>query len=217
MKLLLTSAGFTNPTIVGALQDLCNKPLGDLNLAFIPTAANVETGSKGWLVRDMLACRKLEPALFDIVDISALPKQIWIERLERAHILVFGGGNTYYLAHWMYKSGLAKLLPEWLKTKIYVGISAGSIATAHNLKMSSAKNTYDEEIGVLKDKGLGLVAFHVRPHLNSPKFPKASTEHLIEVAQEIREPIYGIDDNTAIKVDGNQIEVVSEGTWQRFN
>ena len=40
MKLLLTSAGLTNQTIVKALDELVGKPLDQLKIAFIPTAAN---------------------------------------------------------------------------------------------------------------------------------------------------------------------------------
>ena len=49
MKLLLTSSGFTNSSISDALLDLTKKPFNELNLAFIPTAANVEKGDKEWL------------------------------------------------------------------------------------------------------------------------------------------------------------------------
>ena len=42
MKLLLTSGGLENESIISALKDLAQKPLNKLNLAFIPTASNVE-------------------------------------------------------------------------------------------------------------------------------------------------------------------------------
>ena len=48
MKLLLTSAGFTNNKIAQGLIDLVQKPFSELKLAFIPTAANVEPGGKEW-------------------------------------------------------------------------------------------------------------------------------------------------------------------------
>jgi dipeptidase E len=37
MKLLLTSAGLTNKSIVTALSELIGKPFEETNLAFIPT------------------------------------------------------------------------------------------------------------------------------------------------------------------------------------
>lgn len=70
MKFLLTSAGFTNKTIIKAFKDLVNKPFEEMNLAFIPTAANVESGDKRWLIDDLNNCRKLNFKQIDIVDIA---------------------------------------------------------------------------------------------------------------------------------------------------
>lgn len=42
MKLLLTSGGLINNSIISALKDLTQKPFEELNLAFIPTASNKE-------------------------------------------------------------------------------------------------------------------------------------------------------------------------------
>lgn len=219
MKLLLTSAGFTNKSIVNALQELVGENFSKLNLAFIPTAANVERGDKGWLIDDLNNCKKLGFASIDIVDISAVPHDIWQKRLEEANILMFGGGNTFHLIFWLEKSGLKELLPKMLKDKIYVGISAGSMVAANNLALSQSEKLYSEETGDPKnhDQGLGYVNFHIRPHLNSPYFPKVRIKFLKELAKEIPEPIYAIDDNTAIKVVGNEISVVTEGLWKKFN
>lgn len=40
---------------------------------------------------------------------------------------------------------------------------------------------------------------------------------LKEVTKNISDTVYAIDDQTAIKVDGDSIEVVSEGAWEKFN
>ena len=59
MKLILTSAGLSNKSIVNALLEMLDRPFSDVNLAFIPTAANVEEGDKGWLIDDFVNCKKL--------------------------------------------------------------------------------------------------------------------------------------------------------------
>ncbi len=46
MKLLLTSAGITNDAIAGSLAELTGKPFTELDLVFIPSAANAEGGDK---------------------------------------------------------------------------------------------------------------------------------------------------------------------------
>ncbi|OGH48363.1 MAG: hypothetical protein A3G66_04010 [Candidatus Levybacteria bacterium RIFCSPLOWO2_12_FULL_39_17] len=118
MKLLLTSSGKTNKSIESALLELLGKPFEKANLIFVPTAANAEQGDKSWLVDDMNNFRKMNFASFDIVDISAVSKDVWLPSFNKADVLVFGGGNTYHLLNWIKKSGLEKILPELLKTKV---------------------------------------------------------------------------------------------------
>lgn len=218
MKLLLTSAGISNQSISDALLEMAGKPFAELNLAFIPTAANVESGSKDWLIKDFVTCENLGFKQVDIVDVSALPKEIWLPRLEEADILLFGGGNTFHLMHWMEKSGLKELLPKMLKTKIFIGISAGSMITGKSLDLSTSERLYEEKVDDgAKDEGLGYVDFLVRPHLNSPYFQNVNLDNLESFAKEFPETFYALDDNSAIKVMDGEIEVVSEGVWKKFN
>jgi dipeptidase E len=217
MKLLLTSSGLTNKTICKALSDLIGTSKSKINVVYIPTAANVEDVSKEWLIND-LSNIKEQGYIVDIVDISAIDKNIWLPRLKKADVIFFGGGNTFYLMSWLRKSGLDKILPELLKTRVYVGISAGSIVATINLRMSSSQKSYSEKVfPLLNDKGLGFVNFHVRPHLNSKYFPKLRVKYLAGVAKDIPEPLYAIDDNSAVVVNGKEVKVVSEGKWVRFN
>ena len=218
MKLLLTSSGNTNKSIEKELLKLLGKPFEKSNLTFIPTAANVDEGDKSWLVNDMNNFKKLGFSRFEITDISAVPKSIWLPSFERADILVFGGGDTIYLREWIRKSGLEKILPKLLKTKVYVGISAGSMVTAKNISLSTAGILYYEKYGKFKNKnGLGFVDFELRPHLNSKWFPKVKLPYLKKLAEKTPYSFYAIDDNTAIKIVDKKISVISEGEWKKFN
>jgi dipeptidase E len=76
---------------------------------------------------------------------------------------------------------------------------------------------YYEGVEKLDKEGLGFVNFQIRPHFNSPSFPKVRTKYLEKLAKKIPEPIYAIDDKTAIKVLDREVLVVSEGEWKRFN
>lgn len=218
MKLLLTSSGIKNESIKKTLSELVEKPFSELDLTFIPTAANIEKGDKSWLVDDMCNFKKLGFSSFDIIDISAVSKDIWFSSFNKADILVFGGGNTNYLLRWIKKSGLKYILPELLKTKVYVGISAGSMVTAKNISLSSPNILYYEKTESLKNTdGLGFVNFEVRPHLNSKWFPKVRIEYLQKLAKKTQNTFYAIDDNTAVKVVDGEISLISEGKWKRFN
>jgi len=218
MKLLLTSAGITNQTILQGLDQLADRPLDQLKVAFIPTAANLEPGDKNWLIDDLRRLSFLKFKEIDIVDISALPKEIWQPRLEEADVLFVEGGNTYHLMYWFNQSGLSKLLPKLLKTKIYIGVSAGTIITTPSIinadfEAKTLKEIHEE----IFHQGLNLVNFMVEPHLNSEYFPESTLENLEVRSKKYSHPIYGIDDDTAIKIDGDNIEVISNGTWKKFD
>jgi dipeptidase E len=216
MKLLLTSSGLQNQSISSALRGLLGKDFQLATLVFIPTAANIEEGDKSWLINDFVTCRALGFKEMDIVDIAAVPREIWQPRLEKADVILVGGGNTSYLMAQIKKTGLAEALPELLKTRVYVGISAGSMIVAPKLKEKEMQRLYEEPI-VDDDtnEGLGFVDFLVVPHMNSPHFPRAA-ELIDEVAQDSEIPLYAIDDQTAVKVVDGSIEVVTEGSWKKF-
>ena len=215
MKLLLTSGGITNASIAKALFALVGKPASETTIAFIPTAMNVGDGDKGWFIDDLANIKKQDCKLVDVVDISALPQELWLPRLQAADVLFFSGGDTSHLMRWISESGLAKLLPDLLKTRVWAGISAGSMVTNPTLALSSQdkKIYYEQAFGYRSEDALGLVDFYVRPHLNSEHFPQARKEFLEPIAKEIRATIYALDDQSALKVVDGKVEVVSEGGW----
>jgi len=215
MKLLLTSVGLSNQTITNALAELSGESTKDMRLAFVPTAANVEKGDKHWLIEDYNNCRKAGFEV-DIVDISALTRQQWQPRLEEARVFFFGGGNTFHLMHWMKKSGLVDLLPKLLENRVYVGLSAGSCVAGPTI-YNSVQNLFDEKYELEIKEGLGMVDFHFIPHLNSTYFKKIRKENVENAAKDVKEPVYALDDQSAMVINGDKIEVVSEGEWYRFN
>ena len=218
MKLLLTSGGVTNPSIAKALNELVGKKPEETNLAFIPTAANAEAGDKGWLIDDLACLKALGYRQIDIVDISALGRSAWQPRLEQADILFFEGGNTYHLMEWINRSGLAEMLPELLKTRVYVGLSAGSMVTGKDLALKASQIIYEEDFDRTEDMpALGLVDFYFLPHLNSPYFKKVTGEHVRQWASGIKEAVYALDDQSALKIVDGKIEIISEGKYSVFN
>lgn len=217
MKLLLTSSGLENETIINALRELVVKPFSELKVAFIPTASNLETGDKSWLLNDLNQLQELQFSSIDIVDISALPKIIWLHRLEAADILFVEGGDTYHLMYWLNQSGLSEILPKLLETRTYVGVSAGTmVVTPSLLNAEDDKQTVVELNEVVYDQGLSLVNFMIEPHLNNHYFPDSTFEILEKKSLKYNYPIYCLDDNSAIKVDDGKIEVISEGNWKKF-
>ena len=202
MKLLLTSGGLRNQELLIALFDLAGKPAKELKVVFVPTAANVENEDKSWLIDDLIRLKDQGFAWLDIVDFPGLTKEHWLPRFEQADVLIFEGGSTEYLVEKIKESGLEDELMRWLKTKTYVGISAGSVMMG---SVINPKGT----------TGFNLVDFLVTPHMGSP-FSKRTIEEVEAYAQKFSKKVYWLDDNAAVKVDGDGIQVVG-GESKEFN
>ncbi len=64
------------------------------------------------------------------------------------------------------------------------------------------------------DQTLGVVEFSIFPHLDV--FPGNTMAEAERWAADISTPAYAIDDQTAITVVGDTVQVVSEGVWRYF-
>lgn len=218
MKLLLTSGGITNKSMIKALFELVGKKPEDTSLVFIPTASNVEKGDKSWLIDDLVVLKNLGLKSVDIADISAVDKKVWFQKMEEADVLFFEGGNTFHLMEWINKSGLKEVLPELLKTRVYVGVSAGTMMVSKDLLLKISQILYEEDLDRTDDMdALNYVPFYILPHVNSSFFRKVTKENIESAIQGTKEKIYALDDESALKVVDRNVEVVSEGKYFIFN
>ena len=218
MKLLLTSSGLMNDSIANALFELVGKKPENTKVVFIPTASNVEIGDKGWLINDLVNLQKHNFKEIDIADISAVEESVWKPKLEKADVLFFEGGNTYHLMEWVNKSGLINILPELLKTRVYVGVSAGSMATNKDLVLKISQIVYGEDLDRTEAmNGLNYVDFYFLPHLNSEYFKNLRKDSIEKAVKGMSDTIYAMDDQSALKVVDGKVDVISEGEWFVIN
>jgi dipeptidase E len=224
MRLLLTSAGISNPSIHDALVDLLQKPIAESSALIVPTAIYPFRG--GASIARQIICGDVRSPLCElgwkslgVLELTALPslkQERWFATVRQTDALLVAGGDVLYLCHWMRQSGLADLLPS-LTDSVYVGVSAGSIVlTPYNCDAEfNLQNAPDGSDWVLEsDRALGMVDFTLRPHMGSEDFPNASLAKIEEWASAIPVPTYAIDDETAIRVTDEKVEVVSEGRWK---
>jgi dipeptidase E len=220
MKLLLTSAGISNTSIRNALVSLLGKPIEDSNALFVPTAIYGIRGGSA-IIRQVICGTLGDPFCeagwksLGLLELTALPtikKELWAPVLEETDALLVGGGDCQYLSYWMQQSGVAEMLPSLLHKIVYVGLSAGSMI------MTRFGNTYgNHTLPADTDNCLGLVDFAIHPHLDHEQFPANTLANQEKLARTLAVPSYMIDDQTAIKVVDNTIEVVSEGKWKLFD
>lgn len=230
MKLLLTSQSIHNKSIETALRSLLDKPSTDSTLVYITTSQNAAVGDKSWLIQNLNDAYNVGWKSFEVIDLAAmvdLPKAMWWERILAADVLFVGGGANFYIGYWLEKSGLAAALPELLKTKVYVGASAGSMITTASITTASQALEQIAE-GLSPDMGnlgiagqssphaLGLVNVLLRPHYTDPHYAYITDDLLQKVATINARTLYALDDDSALKVGDDSIEVVSEGLWKKF-
>lgn len=219
MKLLLTSAGLTNPTLTQALEALTGKPARSTKLLHIPTATLADDGNKHALITELDHLVSLGYDV-DVLDVTGMPESIWRPRLEASEVIYVCGGNVYWLAAQLQASGVAAALPELLRSRVYVGASAGSTVTSQHQASTLAPVFSEEADAALAPPtthGLGLVDFLVKAHFNNPGRPERSTERLAAAAAQLSFPLYALDDQSAVRVDGDDVRVVGEGQWQLFD
>lgn len=207
MKLLLTSGGLTNQTIIDTLVDLLDRPLKQTRVAFIPTASTLDLAGKAYSTQSRLRLKRLGFLEVKSVDIAKLPKSAWLSNLENTDLIYVNGGNTTYLMNCFNESGLSKEIPRLLKDKVYVGVSAGSYIATPDIRFNT-----DNVTEILQ--GLQLVEFGLQVHLNSPRFPIVKTEDLARKrVAGCPYRVYVLDDEMAIKIDGDNMEVIGEGEY----
>ena len=219
MKLLLTSTGLRNQTQRDALHDLLGKPFASANVVFVPTASLAEPGDHSWFVADLNRLYGLGWREFDILELNGLPRQMVLDRLMHADVIYVEGGSHYHLARSITGNGLADGLLHALEDRVYVGVRAGSMIFSRNLNEHSADiigDTADLHVlgATTLDPPLGLFDWYLKPHLYSPDFPERGEDWADRIAAQADFPIYFIDDETAIRVDGDQTDIVSEGRWR---
>ncbi|WP_431219262.1 Type 1 glutamine amidotransferase-like domain-containing protein [Leifsonia xyli] len=221
MKLLLTSGGVTNASIREALIGMLGKPIAESDALFIPTAQWGQPACDPRSVWLSTAGRRDDPGLVGlgwrsvgVLELTALPtvaEERWMPWVRDADVLLVDGGEARYLFTWMVQSGLAAMLPELAGT-VWVGVSAGSMVMTPRVGREFLDWQPDGP-----DDTLGLVDFSLFPHLDYPGWTSNTLEAARRWAERIPGRSYAIDEQTAISVIGDRVEVISEGHWEQFD
>ncbi len=207
MKLVLCSEGFHTQNTVKACIDLVGKPQKKITFAVINEAYAAVQGDKRWVMSNLNAVAKNFPAEMDMVNLLALPLKQIEERILQKDAIFVVGGHTDYLMSVFVKTGFDKLLPKLLKSKVYVGSSAGSMVIGKRLSSEAYKQMYKETAGYGTTRYLEFVDFAIMPHIGSKDFP-GRKEKLLEAAKKHSGLIYGLQDDSAVVVDDDGISTI---------
>lgn len=218
MKLLLTSAGIKNPSIDAALVELLGKPIAECDALCIPTASYGHVsfaGARRFVTGENANCPMVElgwksVGLLEVAALATLERARWVAAVEEADVLLANGGDALYLAHHMRESGLAELLRTL--DIVWAGLSGGSMVMTP--RIGDDFKVWEPPGG--GDRALGVVDFAIFPHLDHPDLPENTMTNAERWFAGLDVPAYAIDDDTAIVWVDGEVEVVSEGTWRKF-
>ena len=221
MRLLLTSAGIRNSTIYHALVDLLGKSIAESNALCIPTASYGHPSVSPVQTWRFISGQEPRAPMVElgwkslgVLELTALPsidQERWVKWVRKADVLLVNGGDPLYLCYWMQQSGLADLMPSLGET-VWVGLSAGSMVMTPRIGEDFVH--WMPPTG--GDETLGVVDFSIFPHLDNPALPENTMADAERWAAGMSVPAYAIDDETAIKVVDDTVEVISEGHWKLF-
>lgn len=219
MDYLLTSGGIQNPSIHNALREMLGKPIEECHAIAI-TTASYALGRGTVLAVNFIQGKDEAPmvdlgwksvGLLELSAVSVVDPAIWQPTVEQADVILVNGGDPLFLHHWFVESGFDRLLPQL--TGVYVGMSAGSMILTPRIGTDFVewKKTPEQS-----DVTLGLVDFSIFPHLDHPQLPDNHLQAAKSWAETLTNPAYAIDDATAIRVIGSNVDVISEGKWVQF-
>lgn len=200
MKLLLTSAGFTNDDIIQACEKLVGKKCRNIKVATIEDAHLVETGDLSWFEEEKARVKELFPKGVETLELQQKPLSEIKKQLAAADMIYCFGGNASYLAKVLEETNFVKILPEILETKVWVGSSAGSCVMCHKESEQTTKEVYQEED--YYDHFLNLVPAVIMPHYHG--WFKFEEPEIVREAKKSKYPIYALSDQSALKVTTKQ-------------
>lgn len=208
MKLILCSEGFYTEEIVKKCEELVGKPRNSINIAVINEAYAAEHKSNlRWVVANLTDVTDNFGGDLELVNLLALDIKTVAQRIMKHDVIFVVGGHIDYLMSVFKKTGFAKLLPKLLKTKVYVGSSAGSMIMGTRLSKEAYFKMYGQRNDYGVDKYLEFVDLSITPHLDSPK-RKGRKEILLKASRKHKGVVYGLNDDCAIVVDGKNLYTI---------
>lgn len=199
---ILTSGfpnGFTDEFIKCIKEYYCNKG------SFVFVASDFEEHSKTdkyvGIFLNMFENNGITFEKVHVVD-NRVTKEEAMKYIENAEIIWLSGGDTLKQISHLKDYSLIPALRN--REGITIGMSAGSINMAKKVVLAKDENDNIPELSIYD--GIGLVDINIEPHLDS-----ASEEHLKEIYEaSMYSTIYGIYDNTFIKVVSDTIEIYGD-------
>jgi dipeptidase E len=191
--------------------------LGPAKTVAFVSAANLYAIDAYW----QRVAEALEPAPPAGLGLSVLHcdwRGPWREPLARADAIFVGGGNTYALLQRLKQSGLLEAIAARVRGGVpYIGSSAGTNIAGPTILTTNDWNV----VGLTDFSALGLVPFNINPHyLETDPAMAAHSEtrddRIAEYHAVNANPVLGIEEGTALRVEDGAVTVVGGGRVKVF-
>jgi len=204
MKAILASSGLANEEIITTLEEMVKKPRDKINVAIINEAIKAESGDMRWFTDELHNLTTTIGGNIEFIDLQAHNLDYIKQRIDHADMIFCFGGNTDYLANTFEKTGFAKLLPEILDNKVWVGSSAGSCILCHKEPKETQQTIYQEKRK--SNHYMNIVPIVFLPHLHG--FFNFGQAEILHASKLTNLPVYATSDNCALKIIDDRIAAV---------
>jgi len=204
MRLLLTSCGLPArfPRVREAFLALIKKSVGEIRVAFIPTASDVET-DRTFSQIDRKELEEVGVRGEHIHDLF-LDHAITLEDLRQYDVVYVDGGNTFYLLQKVRESGFDAAIAAYLREDagVYVGTSAGTCLAGPDIGFLDPWD--DKTKAELSDtRGLAVV-----PVAYSPHYVDEEAALLQSCREKVSHPIEPLRDGEAVMIDSSRTTMI---------
>lgn len=203
MKLLLTSAGFENPKIGKEFLRLIDKPVSEIEVLFIPTAARTD--------EELHYVEKSKEEILNLgikkenIHVYNLDREINNNELEKINVIYVCGGNTFYLLYKVRESKFDEKIKEMVNKEIvYCGASAGSILIGPDIEIAGKDKLWDKNDVGLKD----LSGLNLTDHIISPHYIDDDEKVISKYEKETGKKVTRLTDKQALLIEGNEIKII---------
>lgn len=206
-KIFLTSSGIPKAK-ASVFLSYIGKPPSQISVAFIPTAADPKDPDFDpyFIEKSVQELKDIGIKTIDEVDLRKTPSKTLKKKLSKYDVIFVNGGNTFYLLHWMRKSGFTDVVNELLENtgRVYVGVSAGSITAGPSIEMAgnkwkTGKESDRNRVGIKDFTGLNLIDFTVIPH-----FKTEDKAHLESTQKKVSYRLVPLEDGQMIYLKNGQ-------------
>ena len=198
MNLLLSSDG---KTAIQNISKVCSKK--NPKVAWIITASKTKENSN-FLNRDLQEFIKqgITPHIYDINNKTV---DDFSKDFVDFDLIYMEGGNSFYLLKSIRESGFDKFLEEWIVSKPYIGVSAGTYVTCPTIDMATWKHADRDRHGLEDLTGLNFIDFMITVHYDE------KYKNVIKKGSENLEyPLRIIKDGQALLIQDNKVTLLGD-------